>query len=155
MNIKPTIYIVVIGLLLAGSVMSQSERSKRFPHWTPNVDQPIRQLEETLAKLEKQQPMNYTISNVAFLYDAKLYILFHDFLASLPESERDSQIAEQRQWLEQRKTKVHEAYMKYKGGTLASYVAGKASVSATKKRIAEIERRVKDTSKQPDADDGK
>lgn len=151
---KPAIYLLIIGLLLSGCVKSQSERSKLFPHWTPNVDQPIGQLEETLAKLEQQQPMNYTISNVAFLYDAKLYILFHDFLEYLPESERASQIAEQRRWLEQRKTQVNEAYMEYEGGTFAPYSAGETSVSATMKRIAEIEGRLKDASNKPDAGDG-
>lgn len=155
MHMKPTLYLLIIGLLLSGCATSQSERSELFPHWTPNVDQPIRQLEETLPKLEQQQPMNYTISNLSFLYDAKLYILFHDFLESLPESKRASQIAEQSQWLEQRKKQVHEAYMEYEGGTLASYAAGQTSVSATKKRIAEIEARLKDTSNKPDADDGK
>ena len=155
MNLKPTICPLIIGLLLSGCVSSQSERSKLFPHWTPNIDQPIGQLEESLAELEQQQPMNYTISNVALLYDAKLYILFHDFLAFLPESERASQIAEQRQWLAQRKIQVHEAYIEYEGGTLAPYTAGKASVSATKKRIVEIEGRMKDTSSKPDAGDGK
>jgi uncharacterized protein YecT (DUF1311 family) len=155
MNKNITICLLIIGLLLSGCVTSQPKRSKLISHWTPNLDQPIGQLEETLAKLEQQQPMNYTISNVAFLYDAKLYILFHDFLAFLPESERAAHISEQHQWLVERKIQVNEAYMKYEGGTFASYSASKASVSATKKRIAEIEGRLKNASYKTDASNGK
>ena len=110
--------------------------------WKPNLDQPIQQLERILAELEQQQPMNYTISNVAFLYDAKLRILFDDYLALLPESERVMQIKEQRQWLIARKAKVREGYMEFEGGTLASFSAGQVSIRVTKKRIATIETRI-------------
>ena len=139
---RTTACLVIIGLLLSGCAKSQRKQDVLFPDWKPSLDQPIWQLEETLAKLEQQQPMNYTISNVARLYDAKLYMLFHDFLASLPESERASQIAEQNQWLRQRETQVHDASKEHEGGTLAPYTAGNAKISATKKRIEEIERRM-------------
>lgn len=51
-----------------------------LPEWQPNLNQPIRKVEETLAKQERQeslqQPVNFMIANVSFLYDAQLYILF-------------------------------------------------------------------------------
>jgi len=139
--------LVCSGLLLPGCAAPQSEQTSLFPDWNPNVDQPIQQLEETLAKLDQQQRKNYTISNLAFLYDAQLYILFHDFIVSLPESARASEIAEQRNWLAQRKAQIHAAYSGREGGTLASYMAGQASIDATKERIAEIEKKMDGVSK--------
>lgn len=155
MNMKPTLCLPIIWLLLSGCVRAQSDRSKLFQNWTTNIDQPISQLEYPLSDLEGQQPGNYSISNMAFLYDAKLYIHFHECLESRPVSEQAAQIAEQRQWLAQRVAQIHDAYREYEGGTLASYTAEKASVSATKKRISEIKGRMKDTSNKSDADDGK
>ena len=142
--ISRSIVILIAGLILSGCATPQMEQISLFPEWKPNIDQPISQLEEILGKLEQQQSINYTISNVAFLYDAKLYILFHDFISALPESARAPQTAEQREWLKQRKMQVHEAYSQYDGGTLASYTAGQASITATKKRIAEIDSRMKE-----------
>ncbi len=135
---------IAVGSLLYGCDTSQPDHSALFPEWQPNLDQPIQQLEEVMAKLEQQQPMNYTISNIAFLYDAKLHILFHDFVSSLPESARASEVAVQREWLEQRKAQVHEAYSEYEGGTLASYTGGQTSIETTKERIAVIEDRMQE-----------
>lgn len=143
MNFKTTATLICTGLLLFGCATSPPDRSRLFSEWNIPIDQPIRQLEEILAELEQQQPMNYTISNVAFLYDAKLFILFHEFIDQLSESVRASEIAEQRKWLTIRKAQIHKAYSEYEGGTMASYAAGLASIDATKKRIAEIEKRMK------------
>ena len=144
MNCKTIIPLLGIGLLLSACNTPQSDRSASLPEWKPNIDQPIRQLEETLEKLHQQQPMNYTISNLAFLYDTKLYILFHEFVARLTEAAIVEEVAAQRQWLARRKTLVDAAYSQYEGGTLASYTAGRASIKATKKRIAEIEKKIKE-----------
>jgi uncharacterized protein YecT (DUF1311 family) len=148
MNIRTTITAIVAGMLLSGCKCESPEQGKPFSAWTPSVDQPIRQLEEVLASLEQQQPMNYTSANLAFLYDAKLYLLFQDYLAVLPESERASQIAEQKQWLAKRKELVQDAYAKYEGGTLAPFSASQASINLTKKRIDEIEAKMRETSDQ-------
>ncbi len=131
-----------IAALLSGCVTSHPEQTIPFPDWNPHIDQPIRQLEEILTKLEQQQPMNYTISNVAFLYDAKLHILFHKFIGELSEAARSSQIEEQQQWLVKRAAKTREACAEYEGGSLAPYSAGEVFINATKERIAEIEKRM-------------
>ncbi len=143
---KSRTLIILLGLvlLLSSCKTAQQNKSALFPDWQPNIDQPLGQLEATLAELEQQQPRNYTISNVSFLYDAKLYILFYDFLARLPETSRASQIAEQQKWLKKRKKLIHAGYAEYEGGTLAAYTAGQASIAATKERITEIENEIKD-----------
>jgi len=144
MNCRTIIAVLGVGSLLSGCATRQADRSALLAEWQPHIDQPIQQLEETLAALEQQQAMNYTISNVAFLYDAKLYILFHGFVGRLPEAARTSELAEQGRWLTKRKNWIATAYAKYEGGTLASYSAGQASIDATKRRIAQIEKKMKE-----------
>lgn len=134
--------VVIVGLLTSCKP-SQLEHSSSQLEWRVEIDQPTQQLEETLAKLEQQQPRNYTISNIAFLYDAKLYILFHEFTGKLSESARADEVKKQRQWLAHRKALVDKADAEYEGGTYASYNCGKASIAATKQRIAEIEQQLK------------
>lgn len=133
--------IFAVTLLLSGCATPEPTQTPPFPEWKTNLDQPIGQLETTLATLDRQQSMNYTVSNIAFLYDAKLRILFDDFLASLPPSERNAQIAQQREWLKQRKVQILRIYTKA-GGSMAAYEAGQAFINTTKKRIADIERKM-------------
>lgn len=113
-----------------------------LPEWQPNLNQPIRKVEETLAKQERQeslqQPVNFMIANVSFLYDAQLYILFQDYVAKLPQRQRHQAIEEQRNWLITRRQLMDEAASQYEGGTLASYVAGQASIKASKERIGSL-----------------
>lgn len=130
------------GLFAIGCTTQPLKSESLIPNWQPNINQPIEQLEEILSQLEQQQPMNYTISNVAFLYDAKLYILFGNFITVLPKSERTYRISEQNKWLKKREELIRLAYAEYEGGTLASYSSGKMSIDFTKKRITEIENKM-------------
>jgi uncharacterized protein YecT (DUF1311 family) len=149
MNLKTIITVLGIALLLSACTSLQAEHSVSLPEWSPDINQPIQQLEETLATLEQQQPRNYTISNVAFLYDAKLYILFNEFVGRRPSVMRAGEVAEQRQWLIRRKELIDAAYAVYEGGTLASFNAGQAAIDATKERIVVIEQKIKRASSKP------
>ncbi|MHC1769392.1 MAG: lysozyme inhibitor LprI family protein [Verrucomicrobiia bacterium] len=134
---------LLVGIGLVSSSCSPPPPPATFEGWEIMIDQPIRQLEQTLASLEQQQPMNYTIANISFLYDAKLYILFREFIERLPESARTTEINEQRKWLKQRHTQVKKAYARYEGGTLAPYNAAEADIAFTKRRIAVVEEKKK------------
>ncbi|MFX5498404.1 hypothetical protein ABTD99_19905, partial [Acinetobacter baumannii] len=57
--------------------------SQAISDWRPDVDQVIDQLEEILVTDLPQQQMNYTMANLAMLYDTKLYLTFIDYLAAL------------------------------------------------------------------------
>jgi uncharacterized protein YecT (DUF1311 family) len=107
--------------------------------WPIRLEQPIRQLEEVLASTELQQQMNYTSTNIAFAYDAILRIRYDRYIALLPPGKRNTTIEEQRQWLEERRDKVDEAYKLYDGSSMASYVGSKAFIDVTKQRIVEYE----------------
>jgi uncharacterized protein YecT (DUF1311 family) len=107
--------------------------------WQPQLDQPIQQLEETLAATSQQQPMNYAAANLSFVYDAKLYLAFERHLATVPANRRNACMEEQRRWMEARRRRTDEAYSEYKGGTLASLSGSQAFIEMTKRRIKDIE----------------
>jgi uncharacterized protein YecT (DUF1311 family) len=135
----------VLALLIAlacASCASQPPAATGKLDWQPQLDQPIRQLEEVLAATEQQQPRNYTSSNLAFVLDAKLYLLFDRYVASVPVAEQPAIVDEQRQWLEKRKQATHEAYAEYERGTFASFAGNSAFIDATKARVSEIEHRL-------------
>ena len=133
--------LAVCATLGCASCASQRTASLRLD-WHPRLDQPIQQLEEVLAATEQQQPRNYTSANLAFLLDAKLYLLFEGYINSLPQEARPALLEEQRRWLEQRKLATDEAYDEYQGGTLASFAGNRAFIEATKERITALERRL-------------
>lgn len=128
-------------LALAGilAAVPLASRAALIPEWDPYIDQPIRQLEEVLETLEQQQPMNYTMSNICILYDAKLYILFDHYLDTLDPEAVDAAVAEQVLWLEARAESVSVAASAYAGGSLSPYIAGMRFLEVTKNRIAVLE----------------
>ncbi|MFA5687995.1 MAG: hypothetical protein WC959_02410 [Kiritimatiellales bacterium] len=106
------------------------------------IDQPIEQLEELLEELDPQQFRNYTVSNIAFLYEIKVFLLFSEYLSTLPENDKPAAIAEQNRWKAEHTRKVEEGYNEYISGTLASYSAGLAGIESCKARIAILERQM-------------
>ncbi len=108
--------------------------------WRLNLAQPIRQFEEVLDRASAQQSMNYTSANLALVYDAKLYLAFHHYLRGLAPERRGEALVEQRIWLARRDEMRSLAYGKYEGGSMASLVGSGAFISATKRRLAYLER---------------
>lgn len=106
----------------------------------PNIEQPIRQLEEVLASLEQQQPRNYTITNISFLYDALLYIEVNERERLLSGSALEEERAGQRRWAARRAEVVQAAAREYEGGSLAPFVAAEAAIKLTKERLAELQK---------------
>ena|ERR1700722_9035058 len=107
--------------------------------WHPNLDQPAQELEEDLANAQQQQLLNYRSSNLAFLLDAKLYILFDRYLTSLPLDKRTSAVGQQRTWLDQREQARAKAYAEYEGGPLAPFAGNESFIEFTRTRIAELQ----------------
>jgi uncharacterized protein YecT (DUF1311 family) len=110
--------------------------------WHPDLDQPIRQLHEVLDATEQQQPRNYTAANLAFVLDAKLYLLFQQYLQGIPGDRRNPATEEQRTWLSIRAAETDRAYSEYQGGTLASFSGSEAFIKVTQDRITELSRRM-------------
>jgi uncharacterized protein YecT (DUF1311 family) len=148
--IEKLITILFVAVLLASCRDRQSYHDISTPNWSLEIDQPIRQLEETLETLEQQQPQNYTIANISFLYEMKLYLIFHEYLDSLPGVERSLAIHEQKDWMELHRKNICDGYTEYEGGTFAGYNAGIVAVDGLKKRIAEIQKRSRGINYAPD-----
>lgn len=116
--------------------------SQAISDWRPDVDQVIDQLEEILVTDLPQQQMNYTMANLAMLYDTKLYLTFIDYLAALEPDDVGQALAEQQKWLQKRKAVTASAHEEYAGGSLASYNAGEAYLHVTRDRLDELAGRV-------------
>ncbi len=132
------ITILFMAVVLAGCQGHPTSHDVSNLNWSLEIDQPIGQLEEILDTLEQQQPRNYTIANISFLYELKLYLVFQEYVESLPVAERSGAILEQSEWMELHRQKVDEAYAEYEGGTFAGYNAGVVSIGLLKWRISEL-----------------
>jgi uncharacterized protein YecT (DUF1311 family) len=103
--------------------------------WRPDVDQAIDQLETWLSEEHPQQELNYSMANLAALYDTKLYLVFIDYLASLDPSLGQQALQEQQAWLQLRTERTATARLTNGEGSLASYNASETYISITHGRI--------------------
>lgn len=110
--------------------------------WVPNYQPPIRQLEALLRNQEDAREMAQTISNIAYLQDARLYVKFHELLDYLPDTARVREVEEQNAWLDRRQQQVGEVFHRHEGGDLGSYHAADAFIAITRDRMAVIEQRL-------------
>ena len=137
---------IISGLIVAaacGGCVHEKVSPTLLQDWSPKLDQPIRQLREVLAATEQQQSMNYTSANLGLVLDAKLYILFYDYLDELDEGARARAIEEQHVWRVDRQRAFQEAYKEYEGGSFASYAGNTRFIEMTEARIEEIEKRLR------------
>ncbi len=110
--------------------------------WAPNYTQPIRYLEAQLRDQNDQQVKTQTITQIAFLYDAQLYVIFHELLDYLPDTARVREIDQQNEWLDSRQNAVSEAFTQRGGGDLGAYHAADMFIAQTRQRTALIEERL-------------
>lgn len=109
-------------------------------NWEPELDQPISQLEAQLEADESQLEKNHTLSSIAYLYDAGLYLLFQDTLDYLPEQAQRHEVELQNRWLDQRAQAMTQAFLEDADGEVARFKAGQVFIEETRKRITELER---------------
>ena len=110
--------------------------------WSPNYTQPIRYLEAQLREQSDDRVMGQTITNIAYLYDAQLYVLFHEFLDYLPDMARVREVEEQNTWLDTRQEAVSEAFNRNGGGDAGSYHAADMFIVQTRQRTDLIQQRL-------------
>ncbi|REH37774.1 hypothetical protein DFR26_1557 [Paraperlucidibaca baekdonensis] len=106
--------------------------------WRPDIDQTIDQLERWLSQEQTQQELNYSMVNLAALYDTKLYLVFIDYLATVDAQQSATILQEQQAWLQLRKERTAAARLAFAEGSLASYNASEAYVYITHERIDSI-----------------
>lgn len=110
--------------------------------WRPEVDQVIDQLEDILISDIPQQQMNFTMANLNAVYDTKLYLVFIDYLSSLPPEQVKTALKDQQAWLQKRKEMTAAAFAENEGGSLAAYNAGEAYLQITRQRLDDIEQKL-------------
>lgn len=112
-------------------------------NWEPSLKAPLAQLEAQLTRQQEdgssQLAINETLSNIAYLYDAELYLLFKDTLDYLPPRAQKHEVDVQNRWLDQRQQVMTQAFLVDQDGEIARYTAGQAFISETRKRIEELE----------------
>lgn len=91
--------------------------------WQPDLDGPIAELEALLQTLNQQQHINRVASQLATLYDAKLYQLYLRKLAVLEGEARSTLQEEQRAWLEERLRISRAAAEQFRSGSIASFIS--------------------------------
>ncbi len=109
--------------------------------WFPSLKQPLDQLEGVYANEESAAVRNETLSSIAYLYDARLFVLFQDMLDFLHPDARIRELQEQNAWLDRREMLATQAFLQFDDEVEARHAAGQAFIDATRKRIAEIEAR--------------
>lgn len=110
--------------------------------WLPSFGPPIRQLETHLLNLRDNREMTQTISNIAYLYDAQLYIIFLELFDVSSQAARDALVNEQNLWLDFRMEVVTDTYQKNGTGDVASYHAADMFIAQTRERIVQLEKRL-------------
>ncbi len=112
-------------------------------NWEPSLEAPLAQLEAQLTRQQEdgssQLAINETLSNIAYLYDAELYLLFKDTLDYLPPRAQKHEVDVQNRWLDQRQQVMTQAFLVDQDGEIARYTAGQAFIAETRKRIEELE----------------
>jgi hypothetical protein len=105
----------------------------------PDLDAPIAQLEYVLEEQYRQQFMNETVSNIAKLYEGKLYIVFHAYLNCLDSIMRKKQKLVQQDWNDTFQRGLNDFIESHPGGSIAAMEVGYDQIKRYKKRIATIE----------------
>lgn len=112
-------------------------------NWEPSLEAPLGQLETQLVRQQEegspQQEVNETLSSIAYLYDAELYLLFKDTLDYLPAKAQQHEVGVQNRWLDQRQTVMTQAFLQDEDADVARYTAGQAFIVETRKRIEELQ----------------
>jgi len=103
--------------------------------WQPNLDEPIAEMEALLQTLNQQKNINRVSSNLAVLYDAKLYQLYLVKLAEVNDDLRKEFKKDQRQWLKKRKRVSAEAADQFRSGSIATFIGNQAFIDETRLRI--------------------
>jgi len=107
--------------------------------WFPSLEEPLAQLHDDYAKATSPARRSQILSNISYLYDAQLFVLFQDMLDFLPRDARIEELKEQNAWLDTRQKLITQAFLREQDKAAARDAAGQAFIKATRSRIEEIE----------------
>ena len=132
----------ILPILIPPSAQSGEREGTILPReWRPDITEASEWLHRDLTEMEAQQGMNRLSRCLADLKDAELFVIYVRLFEILSETERQSLIREQKQWLVAREGAAENA-VESEGGSLAPYEANSADAKFTERRIAELKKRL-------------
>lgn len=127
-------------LLLAACSSTDEVQKKTFFLWSPDVTGSIEQLKEIQKTQRVRQEIADTGENIAYLYDAELYVAVHSYLNFVPVDERPKAIEVISKELLDRKRETEQAYQDSSNKYHAAFNAQNKYISVTQSLIAKYEK---------------
>lgn len=143
MRFPHTLILLCVLSLVFAPLLQAGEREKAIlpRDWRPDLLAASEWLESDLAETRAQQGMNRLTRCLADLKDAELLAIYVRLYETLTPPEQQSLLEEQTKWLSKRR-KAAEDGIESEGGSLAPTEANMAEMEFTKKRIAELSKRL-------------
>lgn len=110
--------------------------------WLPSLDDTLASMNNQVAETAQLDEKIAALMSLAYVVDAQLYIAFRDLLDRLDESEAQLLLAEQREWLGERKENLTRAYLEFKADKAGRYNAAQAFLRNSHQRMREIQARL-------------
>ena len=110
--------------------------------WLPSLDDTLAAMTGRVANTDQLDGKIEALMSLAYVVDAQLYIAFRDLLDRLDSMEAELLLAEQREWLTQRKDNLTRAYLEFKADKAGRYNAAQAFLRDSHQRMREIQARL-------------
>jgi len=111
-------------------------------NWLPSLDETLSAMDLSVSDSGTLDEKIDALMNVAYVVDAKLYISFRELLDRVSPDEASLLMAEQQEWLEQRKENLTRAYLEFKADKAGRYNAAQAFLRNSHTRMREIDSRL-------------
>jgi len=111
-------------------------------NWLPSLDETLTAMDLSVSDSATLDEKIEALMNVAYVVDAKLYISFRELLDRVSPDEDSLLMAEQQEWLEQRKENLTRAYLEFKADKAGRYNAAQAFLRNSHTRMREIDARL-------------
>jgi uncharacterized protein YecT (DUF1311 family) len=111
-------------------------------NWLPSLDETLAAMDLSVSASATLDEKIDALMNVAYVVDAKLYISFRELLDRVSPDEASLLMAEQQEWLDQRKENLTRAYLEFKADKAGRYNAAQAFLRNSHTRMREIDARL-------------
>lgn len=114
-------------------------------NWLPSLDETLVAMDSSVSDSATLDDKIDALMSLAYVIDAKLYISFRELLDRVSPDEGALLMAEQQEWLTQRKENLTRAYLEFKADKAGRYNAAQAFLRNSHTRMREIDARLAGT----------
>lgn len=111
-------------------------------NWLPSLDETLVAMDSSVSESASLDDKIDALMSLAYVIDAKLYISFRELLDRVSPNEAALLMAEQQEWLTQRKENLTRAYLEFKADKAGRYNAAQAFLRNSHTRMREIDARL-------------